>query len=105
MRFLRLFPVLVAFSAIGCGATQPSPVRVQPPAESSAADTAKGVLEGVAESGELGSGGEELKMALEEMKSTDSAKAEELLQDYQKLESAGGGDAAKTQAKAMLDKL
>ena len=103
MRFVRILPVLIALAGVGCS-SQPAPVAVQQ-TTTPAADKAKAVLQDVANSGELGSGLEELKMALEELKQSDAAKAEELLQDLQKLESSGGGDAAKSQAEQMLGKL
>ena len=102
-RCLTFLSVLALFGAIGCS-SQPAPVRVEQ-TSTPAADKAKAVLQDVANSGELGSGLEELRMALDELKQSDAAKAEALLQDLQKLESSGGGDAAKSQAQQMLDKL
>jgi len=103
MRIVLVMTMLLVMTVAGCGGG-PSPVEVEA-TSTPASQTAKNVLQGVADTGELGSGLEELRMALDEMKSTDSAKADALLSDLQKLEQSGGGEAAKAQAKQMLGKL
>jgi hypothetical protein len=95
--------LLVALTLAGCSG-QVAPVQVTP-TKPSAMEIGKSLLEQVAETGEIGSGLDEFKMALEELKQTDAAKAQELLDGVAKLESAGGGDAAKAQAKALMEKL
>ncbi|MCA9125284.1 MAG: hypothetical protein H6821_14025 [Planctomycetaceae bacterium] len=95
---MRVSLVLVALVMVGCGGG-PAPIAVEPPAASGAADTAKSVLEGVIESGELGSGAEELRTAIQGLNKPD------LLADVDALESASSPDAAKAKAKEMLGKL
>lgn len=66
---------------------------------------AKDMLLEIAQSGEVGSGSMGLRESLEGMKATDSAKAEELLGDLDKLEGASSPDEVKRLAKEMADKL
>lgn len=102
MTFVRVLFVLALLAVVGCG-SQPAPIAVTP-VETSPADTARAVLEGIAESGEVGSGVDELRTALEELKQTDAAKADALLTDLSALEAASG-EAAKAKANEMLGKL
>ncbi|WP_197451448.1 hypothetical protein [Rosistilla oblonga] len=97
-----VFGVLLTLAMIGCGSGT-APVKVQPTA-TPAAQTVKATLEQVAESGELGSGAEELQKALEEMKASDPAKADALLSDFESLKNSSGAS-AKSKAKAMLGKM
>jgi len=104
MDFVRVSFVVIVLAMVGCD-SGPAPVAVEPPASSAAAETVKSILQGVSESGELGSGAEELRGALEEMKQSDSATATTLLADLAALESSRDPDAAKAKAKEMLGKL
>jgi hypothetical protein len=104
MDFLRASLVLMSLFLMGCGGG-PAPVAVQPPATPAAAEAAKSALQTVADTGELGSGLETLRTALEELKQSDSEKATALLADLDALEASSSPDAAKSKAKEMLGKL
>jgi len=98
MEVLRMCFVLVALVMVGCGGG-PAPIAVDPPATPAAAETAKSVLQTVADTGELGSGAEGLRTAIQELNKPD------LLADVDALESASDPEAAKAKAKEMLGKL
>ena len=102
MTFLRIVVLLSLVALLGC---QPESVSVDQPDALPAAENAKAMLEGVAETGELGSGAMELRESLEEIKQTDAAKADPLLADLDALESLADPAAIKAKAKEMLDKL
>ncbi|MFK7777561.1 MAG: hypothetical protein QM501_05510 [Gimesia sp.] len=65
----------------------------------------KSALETIAKSGEAGSAAMGFRETLESLKKTDSAKADELLSDLDKLESAKSPAATKKIAKQMAGKL
>ena len=104
MDVARVALVLVMLLVVGCG-DGPAPVPVQPPAAPAGVEAAKSVLQGIADSGEVGSGIEGLRTALEELQQSDSAKATALLSDLTALEAASSPDQAKAKAKEMLGKL
>jgi hypothetical protein len=65
----------------------------------------KQMLEGVAQSGELGSGAQSIREELEKLKASDASKAEGLLKDLDALEKLTDPNQIKSSAKAMADKL
>lgn len=87
---------------LGCG---PKPQFEGGEQETNAEETVKSVLEQIAQTGQMGSDIGLMMQALEEMKATDSAKAEALLKDANDLMSTSGADAVKAKAKKMLEKL
>ncbi len=102
MWFTRLFAVLAMVAVMtGCGSSGTS-VRVKPPA---AQEQVKAGLQDLAKAGEITSGVMIIRQQLEEMKKTDSAKAEGLLKDLTELESLKGSAANKAQAHEILSKL
>ncbi|MFN9717499.1 MAG: hypothetical protein ACK58L_02330 [Planctomycetota bacterium] len=86
---------------VGCGAANIPETAVTPPA----APPVKAMLDDVAKSGELGSGASLIREALEAMKATDAAKADELLKEMTALEGLNDPAKIKAKAKAMSDKL
>jgi len=104
IRFLLVLTLVLAPLAIlGCdSATTSTPST--PVEEPGATSQITSGLQGVAETGEIDSGVMMVREQLEELKQTDAAKAEELLKDLDELESLSG-EAAKTKAKEMLEKL
>lgn len=90
----------ICLALVGCS-NQPTPQAVTPPPP----PAAKALLEDVAKSGELGSGAESIRQALEQLKATDSAKAEKLLTELGELETTSDPAKIKTKAKAMADQL
>jgi hypothetical protein len=104
MDFVRAAIVLLLLVAVGCSGDV-APVKVEPPAPPPASDAAKAILTSVVETGELGSGTEELKTVLDGMKTTDAAKADGLLKDLADLEKSRTPEEAKSKAQAMLRKL
>ena len=99
MRCLKLMVVAVAAYLVGCGAPAEQVEKVAP----AGPPPAKAMLEGVAASGELGSGAQEIRSALD--KESDPAKKEALLKDMDALEKAATPDEVKAKAKEMADKL
>ncbi|MEY3176359.1 MAG: hypothetical protein RLZZ436_4273 [Planctomycetota bacterium] len=101
MQALSSLFLLGCLAMAGCGPSQlpaESVTPVAPPA-------AKAQLMDVANSGELGSAASAIRESLEAMKATDSAKADELLNDLTALEGLGDPAQIKAKAKAMADKL
>ena len=98
MNFVRVSLVLATLAFVGCG-SGPAPIAVEAPAEASGSEAAKAILNGIAETGEVGSASEELRTSLESMGKS------ELLGDVDALESAASPDAAKAKAKEILGKL
>ncbi len=76
--------------ALGCstGTTSPQSTSVTP-----ATSSFKTLIEGVANSGTIGSGAEELKTQFEELSKTDAAKAAAIKADFNALLSAEGNPA------------
>lgn len=102
------FPKLLSVSVLGltlvllagCGPkVESEPVQATPP------PAAKALLTDVANSGELGSGAANIRQSLEELKKTDAAKADPLLQELDELEKMSDPAKIKAKAKAMADKL
>jgi hypothetical protein len=85
----------------GCGPGQ-TPAETVTPVTPPAA---KAQLTDVANSGELGSSASAIRESLEALKATDSAKADELLNDLTALEGLADPNQIKAKAKAMADKL
>lgn len=102
VRFLTA-GLLLGMTVLGCGGgTAHIPeTSVTPPPPT----PAKQMLSDIAESGEVGSGASMIRDALEAMKSTDAAKAEELLSELTELEGMGDPNKIKAKAKSMADKL
>lgn len=103
MRATLAIVLLLVLTLTGCSG-EVAPVQVTP-TKPSATEIGKSLLEQVVQTGEIGSGLDEFKAALEEMKQTDAAKAAELLAGVAKLETAGSGPAAQAEAKKLLDQL
>jgi len=102
MWFTRLIAVLAtAVALVGCGPST-TKIPVKPPAPQ---EQIKGVLQGLAKTGEKTSGLMVVREQLEEMKKTDAAKADALLKDLNDLEAAKDAAAVKAQAQKMLEKL
>ena len=100
-RLLLLFAVALI---VGCGGSEKfETIRVTPP--SSPTDQARTVLDGVAQTGEVGSGVDELRQLFEQIKQSDPAKGDALLNDLSALESTKDPSAAKAKAQEMLGKL
>lgn len=95
--------LVLAFAQItGCSSATPSK-SVQPP---SAQEEIRGALQHVAQTGEVDSSLMVVREKLEELKKTDAAKAESLLQDLNQLEKmVGQPQQAKAKAQEMLNKL
>ena len=91
MRLGRLIAVLLVGFAIGCGSKAPE-------IDASPMSTARAMLEQVANSGVIGSEITKIEAALEQLKQTDTAKAQQLLKELSQLKSLK--DAAKIKAKA-----
>lgn len=102
MNFLRIVVLLSIVALFGC---QSESVSVEQPEALPAAENAKVLLEGVAETGQLGSGAMSLRESLEELKQADAAKADPLLADLDELESLTDPAAIKAKAREMADKL
>ena len=85
----------------GCsGTVSDNPVEVE-----QAQIPVKSMLEDVAQSGELGSGAQEIRDALDQMKASGDPKADELLSDLDELERMTSPAAVKRKAQEMADKL
>jgi len=69
------------------------------------AANAKGMLEEVAETGELGSGAMLLRESLEQIQQSDATKGDPLVADMDALEGLTDPEAVKAKAKEMADKL
>ena len=102
MSILRFLLLLAAVAMVGC-----TDGRVVVPGEAAVptSSEAKTTLEEIAESGEVSSAAMTVREALEELKETDSAKADGLLSDLDELESMSDPEAIKAKAKEMADKL
>ena len=86
----------------GCsGNDLPKPVSVTP----GASPALKQMLDGVAESGELGSGAEAIQTELDNLAKTDAAKAKALKADLEKMQKLSEPDEVKGLAKQMAGKL
>lgn len=105
MVFARLSAIFAIALMLGCGGPNSQSTRVEPPPSPPATEKAKVILEEVANTGEVGSGTEELRPIFEEIGQTDAAKGQTLLSDLDKLQSSGSPSAAQAKAKEMLGKL
>jgi hypothetical protein len=103
--FNVLLMLVLSISLVGCGAKTFESVAVEPLPTVPPAQKAKTLLEGVASSGQLGSGAMELQTILEELKTTDAAKADQLLSDLKQLEAMPEGPGKAAKAKEMAAKL
>lgn len=97
----NFFMSLSMIAIVGCGSANIPDTAVTPPP----APPVKAMLDDVAKSGELGSGASLIREALEAMKATDAAKAEELLKEMTALEGLSDPAKIKAKAKAMSAKL
>jgi len=102
LRFLGLLFLLLAVA--GCGESIKS-VPISPGAPPAAVDSAKAVLNDLANTGEMGSGMETLKQSLEQIKQGDAAKGDALLADFEALSAETDAEKIKAKAKEMADKL
>lgn len=96
----RLLVPCVAAALLGCGSGDT--VIESTPQETPAV---KAMLQDIAELGEVGSGGYEIREQLEMMKTSGDAKADELLEDLNELESLSKPPAIKKKAAEMAEKL
>ncbi len=96
MGYFRIVMLLVAVVVLGCSESR----SVTPPAEVPAVQAAKGMLEEIGETGELGSGAMELRENLEKVDGSQS-----LLSDLDALEGLTDPAQIKEKAKAMASKL
>lgn len=105
---MTLFRVLALLSLLlvvaGCGEGIKS-VPLNTGAPPPAVDSAKAVLNDVANTGEMGSGMDSLKQSLEQIKQSDAAKGEALLTDLKALEGETDKEKIKAKAKEMANKL
>jgi len=100
MRFSKFLLVAVIALAVGCGEHEVSE-RVTP----AGPPPVKAMLEGVATSGELGSGAQEIREAITKLQATDQAKGATLLADMNQLEKMTNPAQIKAKAKEMANKL
>lgn len=100
----RCFWVLVmAVLAVGCSSKEAGKGPAQ---QAPSANNAKAALQDVVKTGEVGSGLDDVRIYLEELKKTDAAKADPLLKEFNALTgTAGKPDQAKAKAKDLLSKL
>lgn len=102
MSFSRHLLLLALVVLVGCS---PGPQVTGTAQEVTPEETVKTQLVQLSETGQIGSEIGLMMQALEEMKATDSAKAEALLTDANAMMSASGPDAVKALAEKMLEKL
>jgi hypothetical protein len=102
VRIIAFMFLVFVFVAAGCGGSDlPAPVSVTP----TAPPTLKQLLVDVVNSGELGSGAEQIRSEIEKLKESDSAKGTDLLADFDKLGKMSDPEQVKAAAKKMADKL
>lgn len=94
--------ILLSCALAGCGGVSDTPKTVTPP---SSTESIKMTLEGVAQSGELGSGGMTLEQEIEKLRTSDPAKADALKSDYEQLKTTNDPSQVKSKAQDMLKKL
>ena len=104
MSLLRIVTLLSLVALVGCGSDVKS-VPVNQAAVPPAAQSAKAVLTDLANTGEKGSALETLRQNLEDIKKTDAAKGDALLNEFKALQAETNPDQVKAKAKAMADKL
>jgi hypothetical protein len=103
MRIAMLLAVMLSIaSLVGCGAVADHPVSVTPPVST---DSIKAALNDVIKTGELGSGGSSLEMDIEQIRSTDAAKADALKKAYDELKASADPGKRKAKAQEMMSKL
>jgi Arc/MetJ-type ribon-helix-helix transcriptional regulator len=97
---------VAALSIVLGGCDGGNPGSAPPPGSASASPPVKAMLEDLAKTGELGSGTEAIQQAIEALKATDAAKADELSKDFADLQKSSNNPAqVKTKAAAMAAKL
>lgn len=101
-RILGLLCLLVLVT--GCGSGVKS-VPISPAAPPPAVQSAKAVLDDLANTGEMGSAMDSLKQSLEQIKQTDAAKGDALLADFKALSAETDKEKIKAKAKEMAGKL
>lgn len=98
----KVFSAALLCVVVGCGGSDlPSPVSVTP----AAPPALKGLLEDIANSGELGSGSMTIPDELNNLEKTDAAKGKELKDEFARLQKLTDPEAIKAQAKKMAAKL
>lgn len=104
MKMFRWGSLLVLSVALlaGCGGPEDVKVQVQ---SSQITENLKASLEGMVKSGKTGSGLTSLESDINGIKTTDSAKGEELHKGFLKLQTASKPEEVKAIAKEMLGKL
>ncbi len=102
MNLLRFLVLLGAVAVVGCG---PSAQLSGTAEEKAPSDIVKETLEQIAESGQSGSEVGAMMVALEEMRATDAATADALIEDGNALMATSDPEAVKAKAKEMLAKL
>lgn len=97
MKFPKSLLLTATVLLAGCGVNE-----VEEKVAPAGPPPVKAMLEGVAQTGELGSGAMEIREGIEKL---DGPKAEELKNDLAELEKATTPEEVKAKAKAMADKL
>jgi len=93
---------LVTVAALGCSSsatTSPPAQRVSP-----TSSNFKAMVDGVANSGEIGSGQDELKKQFDELQKSDAAKAESIKPDFDAMLQADGNPAKVKQLAEQISK-
>lgn len=101
MWFIRLMLLVALVAVIGCN-SGPAPEKVQAPPQ---IDQIKTALQGMAESGQAGSGVMQLETLVSELKAQDADKAAALQPGVDELKTLKDPKAVKAKAKEMLEKL
>lgn len=101
-RILKATILMLVVGCVGCGGggLEDNPVSVEP-----VESPVKVLLQGVAETGELGSGAMDIRNALEQMKADGNANADALLADLAEMEAMADPERIKRKAQEMIDSL
>jgi len=102
MNFSRFLVLLGVIAVVGCG---PSAQLTGSAQEETPTDIAKATLEQIVESGQAGSEIGAMMVAFEEMRATDAATADALIEDGNAMMAMSSPDEIKAKAKEMLAKL
>jgi hypothetical protein len=104
MKQAKLLSLVLFAAMLGCtgGANMPPPENVTP---IDPMVGAKATLTAVAKDGQISSGLEEVQAAFENLKATDAAKGEKLINELGELQKASSPDEIKAKAKAIVDQL
>ena len=101
MWFIRLMLLVALVAVIGCS-NAPAPEKVQAPPQ---IDMIKTALQGMADSGEAGSGVMQLETLVSELRAKDADKAAALEPGVEELKKLTDPAAIKAKAKEMLEKI